>query len=77
MLVLSRKVGERIILVIPPNYEGGEVLLELSAINLKKKSAKIAIDAPRTIRIHREEQIRDTRREVAIKALSSSTASTL
>jgi carbon storage regulator len=46
MLVLSRKRGERI--VIGPN-------IELTVVDVRRKTVRLAIDAPRDISIQRQE----------------------
>jgi carbon storage regulator len=50
MLVLSRKVGETVIITAP---DGTQILLTL--VEVRKDKARIGIDAPRTYTVHREE----------------------
>jgi sRNA-binding carbon storage regulator CsrA len=67
MLVLTRKKDQRIIINIPPNWKGGEILLSVSDIvpamvtdNGMKREArvKIGIHAPPEIILKREELVR-------------------
>jgi len=46
MLVLSRKLGERI--VIGPN-------IELTVVDIRGNQVRLAVDAPRDVSIHRQE----------------------
>jgi carbon storage regulator len=46
MLVLSRKIGERIIIA-----EG----IEISVVDIRGGKVRIGIEAPQSVRIHREE----------------------
>ena len=50
MLVLSRKVGETVIITAP---DGTQIVLML--IEVRGDKARIGIDAPRTYTVHREE----------------------
>ena len=50
MLVLSRKVGETIVITAP---DGTQIVLML--IEVRGDKARIGIDAPRTYTVHREE----------------------
>lgn len=47
MLVLSRKIGERIII------NNGEIVIEIE--DIRRATARVGIQAPRGIPIHREE----------------------
>ena len=60
MLVLSRKLGERI--VIGPN-------IELTVVDIRGNQVRLAVEAPRDVSIHRQEIYRriqdDSRHERA------------
>jgi carbon storage regulator CsrA len=60
MLVLTRKLNQRILLTLP---NGDEITLNVAGIELarsgKTKQVKIGIIAPMNIKINREEAIRD------------------
>ena len=47
MLVLSRKIGERIVLP--------ETGISISVLGVDRKRVRIGIEAPRTVSVHREE----------------------
>lgn len=50
MLVLSRDIGDRIILEYPSG-----VIVEIEVLNVKSKQVKIGLDAPADVNIAREE----------------------
>jgi len=50
MLVLSRKVGETVIITAP---DGTQIVLMM--VEVRGDKARIGIDAPRTYTVHREE----------------------
>jgi len=50
MLVLSRKVGETIVITAP---DGTQIVLMM--VEVRGDKARIGIDAPRTYTVHREE----------------------
>lgn len=64
MLILTRRVGERIVI-------GDEVTIELVEIN--GSIARIAIDAPRSIPVHREEVLLAVQEENRAAAASAPT----
>lgn len=65
MLVLSRKEGESIIIVVGKE----EIILRIAKVD-ENNHVKVAIQAPREFSIHREEvykSIRETNKKAAIK----------
>lgn len=60
MLVLTRKVGERIVLHVP-----GQQPITIDLASTRGSRAQLAIDAPQTVRILRAEQDPTPRRPAA------------
>jgi hypothetical protein len=66
MLLLSRKVGQRILITIPASYNGGEILINTNEIFIPRNPqahnhphVKLGIIADKAIRITREETVRE------------------
>lgn len=53
MLVLSRKCGEKVMIVVPPSDK--EVVIEVTLVELRPDRARIGFEAPRSVSIHRQE----------------------
>lgn len=56
MLVLARKIGQKLIL---DTKEG--VRIEITLVSLAYDKARIGIEAPRDVRVMREELLEDTK----------------
>lgn len=56
MLALTRKEGERIVLLVPDGEDQVEIVVEVS--ESRSGTARLGIDAPQKVRIAREELIR-------------------
>ncbi len=64
MLVLSRKAGERLVLIV-----GGErTTIELLAVSASR--ARVGVDAPRQVRVFREEILNEVVSDTAIGELA-------
>lgn len=53
MLVLSRKVGEQIVIPL-----AGDRLVEITVVEIRGDKVRLGIDAPREIPVHRREVYR-------------------
>ncbi len=58
MLILTRRVGETLIIEIP-----GQGLVEVTVLNVKGTQTRIGINAPKSIKVHREEIYERIKRE--------------
>jgi carbon storage regulator CsrA len=53
MLILSRRVGEKIVVVVPPSTAATEVTVEVTSVGASQ--IKLGLNAPKTVSIYRSE----------------------
>lgn len=65
MLILSRKVSESVKIIIPPGLTKETIVNVMVVANARDDSStRIGFDAPKEIKIHREEVWREIQREI-------------
>lgn len=52
MLILKREKNEKIVIVDPESEENN---IEITLLQIEENQVKIGIDAPKNVRVHREE----------------------
>jgi carbon storage regulator len=53
MLVLSRKVGEKVIITVPPSTQ--PTVIAVTLVETRADRCRLGYEAPRTVSIHRQE----------------------
>jgi carbon storage regulator len=67
MLVLTRKIGQRV-------FIGDDIIVTVTRIDKDKDAVSLGFDAPKTVAVHREEVLRRIQKEGEKKVQKEDTA---